>query len=159
MTNFSASFAAQMPRVGDKAPDFSVMASDDTTVHLKDYVGKDTIVLYFYPKDDTPGCTKEACGIRDMFGEFRGLNAIVFGVSFDSVASHKQFIAKYELPFLLLTDTDKKVAKAYGVADDNSPVADRVTFIIDKQAKIAYVNPRVNPATHASELRTVLNEL
>jgi len=151
------SLRADMPKVGDRAPDFSVPASDGTTVHLKDYVGKGNIVLYFYPKDDTPGCTREACGIRDTFGEFKGLNAIVFGVSFDSVESHKKFIGKYKLPFVLLADTDKKIAEAYGVATDRSPVASRVTFVIDKQGKIAYVNPKVNPATNAAELRTVLN--
>ena len=148
--------AAEPPKVGDKAPEFSVAASDGTAVHLKDYVGKGNIVLYFYPKDDTPGCTKEACGIRDTFDEFKGLNATVFGVSFDSVDSHKKFIEKYKLPFVLLADTDKKIATAYGVADDSSKVASRVTFVIDKQGKIAYVNPKVNPATHAAELRTVL---
>ncbi len=148
-----------MPKVGDKAPDFSVAASNGTTVHLKDYVGKGNIVLYFYPKDDTPGCTKEACGIRDTFDEFKGLNATVWGVSFDSVQSHKKFIEKYRLPFVLLADTDKKVAQAYGVADQNSSVASRVTFIIDKQGKIAYVNPKVNPATNSAELRTALNAL
>ena len=91
---------------------FSVAASDGKTVHLKDYMGKGNIILYFYPKDDTPGCTKEACGIRDTFSEFKGLDATVFGVSFDSVESHKAFIAKYKLPFVLLADTDKKVARA-----------------------------------------------
>ena len=150
-------FSAPMPKVGDKAPDFSVAASGGKIVHLKDYIGKGNIVLYFYPKDDTPGCTKEACGIRDTFDEFKGLNAIIFGVSFDSVDSHKAFIAKYKLPFVLLADTDKKVAMAYGVADAGSRVASRVTFIIDKQGKIAYVNPRVDPATNAAELRTALN--
>ena len=159
MLTQSAAFSAAMPKVGDKAPDFTVAASDGKTVHLKDYIGKGNIVLYFYPKDDTPGCTKEACGIRDSFDEFKGLNAIVFGVSFDSVDSHKQFIAKYKLPFVLLADTDKAVAKAYGVADDNSPVASRVTFVIDKEGKIAFVDPKVNPATHSAELRTVLNGL
>ena len=148
-----------MPKVGDSAPDFSVAASNGTTVHLKDYIGKGNIVLYFYPKDDTPGCTKEACGIRDTFDEFKGLKATVFGVSFDSVESHKKFIEKYRLPFVLLADTDKKVAKAYGVATDSSSVASRVTFVIDRQGKVTYINPKVNPATHAAELRTVLNGL
>ena len=153
------SLRADLPKVGDKAPEFSVAASDGTTVHLKDYLGKGNIVLYFYPKDDTPGCTKEACGIRDTFDEFKGLNAIVFGVSFDSIDSHKNFIAKYKLPFVLLADTDKKVAQAYGVAGPNSSVASRVTFIIDKQGKIAFVNPKVNPATNSAEVRTALNSL
>jgi peroxiredoxin Q/BCP len=149
-------FSAEMPKMGDKAPDFSVAASDGTTAHLKDYLGKGPIILYFYPKDDTKGCTTEACGIRDTMDEFKGLDATVLGVSFDSVESHKAFIAKYHLPFLLLADTDKKVAKAYGVADDTSKVASRVTFVIDKNGKIAFVDPKVNPATHAAEMRAVL---
>jgi len=149
-------FAGEMPKVGVKAPDFSAAASDGTTVHLKDVIGKGNIVLYFYPKDDTPGCTKEACGIRDSITELKGLNAIVFGVSFDSVESHKKFIEKYKLPFVLLADTDKKIAIAYGVATVNSAVASRQTFIIDKAGKIAYVNPAVNPTTHAADVRTAL---
>src|SRR5712671_1884344 len=152
-------FGAEMPKVGDKAPDVSAAASDGTTAHLKDYLGKGPIVLYFYPKDDTKGCTAEACGIRDTMDEFKGLNAIILGVSFDSVESHKAFIEKYHLPFVLLADTDKKVAKAYGVADDSSKVASRVTFVIDRNGKIAFVDPKVNPATHAAELRTVLANL
>src|SRR5580704_5359949 len=114
----STGFSADMPKVGDKAPDFSAPASDGTTAHLSDYVGKGPIILYFYPKDDTKGCTAEACGIRDTMEEFKGLDAIVLGVSFDSIESHKAFIAKYKLPFVLLSDTDKKIAKTYGVADD-----------------------------------------
>jgi peroxiredoxin Q/BCP len=152
----SVAFSAEMPIVGDKAPDFSVAASNGKTVQLKDYLGKGAIILYFYPKDDTKGCTAEACGIRDTMDEFKGLDATVLGVSFDSVESHKAFIEKYHLPFLLLADTDKKVAKAYGVADDRSKVASRVTFVIDKNGKIAFVDPKVNPATHAAELRAVL---
>jgi peroxiredoxin Q/BCP len=155
----SAAFSADMPKVGDMAPDFSVAASDGTTAHLKDYVGKGNIILYFYPKDDTKGCTAEACGIRDTMDEFRGLDATVLGVSFDSVESHKAFIAKYKLPFVLLADTDKKVAKAYGVADDSSKVASRATFVINKAGKIAFVDPKVNPVTHAAEIRTVLQQL
>jgi len=155
----SVAFGADMPTVGDKAPDFSVAASNGTTVQLKDFVGKGPIVLYFYPKDDTKGCTTEACGIRDTMDEFKGLDATVLGVSFDSVESHKAFIEKYHLPFLLLADTDKKVAKLYGVADDNSKVASRVTFVIDKSGKIAFVEPKVNPATHAAEIRAALANL
>src|SRR5271155_5867025 len=158
MTQFSA-FAAEMPKVGDTAPDFSVAASDGTTVQLKDYVGKGPIILYFYPKDDTKGCTAEACGIRDTMDEFKGLDAIVLGVSFDSVESHKAFIEKYKLPFVLLADTDKKVAETYGVADDSSKVASRTTFVINKAGKIAFVDPKVNPVTHAAEIRTVLQNL
>jgi len=158
VTQFAA-FAADTPKVGDQAPDFSVAASDGTTFHLKDAIGKSNVILYFYPKDDTPGCTKEACGIRDTFDEFKGLNATVFGISFDSVDSHKDFIAKYKLPFVLLADTDKSVGKLYGVANEGSKFASRVTFVIDKTGKIVYVNPKVNPATHAAELQSVLKKL
>src|SRR5262245_22378678 len=155
----ATSFAGEIPKVGDKAPDFSAAASDGTTVKLADVVGKGNIVLYFYPKDDTPGCTKEACGIRDSITELKGLNAIVFGVSFDSVESHKKFIEKYSLPFVLLADTDKSIAKAYGIATDESKNAPRVTFIIDKAGKIAYVNPKVNAGNNATEVRTALAAL
>jgi peroxiredoxin Q/BCP len=154
-----AAFSADMPKVGDKAPDFSAPASNGTTMQLKDFVGKGPIILYFYPKDDTKGCTAEACGIRDTMDEFKGLDATVLGVSFDSVESHKAFIEKYHLPFLLLADTDKKIAEAYGVANESSKVASRVTFVIDKNGKIAFVDPKVNPATHAAELRAVLANL
>ena len=150
---------ADLPKVGDVAPDFKATASDGSTVALKDYLGTSNVLLYFYPKDDTPGCTKQACGIRDDFPAFKGLKVTVLGVSFDSVDSHKAFIKKYELPFLLLADTDKAIAKAYGVAGANSPVARRITFIIGKSGKIVYVNPNVNPATHSAEVREVLAKL
>jgi peroxiredoxin Q/BCP len=147
---------AAIPKVGDRAPDFTATASDGSTVKLSQHVGKGNIVLYFYPKDDTPGCTKEACGLRDAMTELKDLKAIVFGVSFDSVESHKKFIEKYQLPFLLLADTDKKVGIAYGAATADSPVPSRMTFIIDSAGKIAYVNPQVSPATHSAEIRTAL---
>ena len=151
--------AAEMPKVGEVAPDFSVAASDGTTVHLKDLFGKGPIVLYFYPKDDTPGCTKEACGIRDSFDEFKGLQATVLGVSFDSVESHQKFITKYKLPFVLLADTDKKIAVAYGAVGPGSLFASRTTFVIGKDGKIAHVFPKVNPAEHSAELQKALAEL
>ena len=159
LTLASCAARAEMPKVSDKAPDFQVTASDGSTVKLKDYVGKSNVVLYFYPKDSTPGCTKEACGLRDTIADLKGLNAIVFGVSFDSVASHQKFIAKYQLPFLLLADTDKKIACAYGAASESSVVPSRVTFIIDKTGKIAYVNPKVNATTNVAEVRAALASL
>lgn len=153
------SWGWELLKVGDAAPDFFVAASDGTTVQLKNYLGKGPVVLYFYPKDNTPGCTKEACGIRDDFSEFKGLNATVFGVSFDSAESHQKFITKYKLPFVLLADTDKKVAVAYGAAGSNSLVPSRVTFVIDAQGKIVRVFPKVSPAEHSAELRQALAEL
>src|SRR5690242_20127874 len=101
MALFSKSQAADLV-VGAPAPDFTAPASDGSQVHLKDWLDRAPIVLYFYPKDDTPGCTKEACGLRDNFTAFRNLHATVFGISYDSVESHKKFIEKYHLPFVLL---------------------------------------------------------
>ncbi len=144
-------------KVGDAAPDFTAMSSADTSVHLKDELKNAPIVLYFYPKDDTPGCTKEACGLRDNFAAFRKLNATIFGVSYDSVESHKDFVKKFDLPFLLLSDSDKKIAKAYGA--DGLLFAKRMTFVIDKAGKIAWINPSVSPATHSAELEKVLSHL
>ena len=144
-------------KVGDTAPDFTAGSSAGTQVHLKDVVGKAPIVLYFYPKDDTPGCTKEACDLRDNFTAFRKLNAIVFGISYDSVASHQAFVKKYNLPFELLSDQDKKIAKLYGA--DGMLYASRMTFVIDNTGKIAWVNPAVNPSTHSAELEAVLARL
>ena len=153
------SSGAELLKVGDVAPDFSVSANNGTTVHLKAQLGKGPIVLYFYPKDSTPGCTKEACGIRDDFAEFKGLNATVFGVSFDSVESHQKFIAKYQLPFVLLADTDKKISIAYGAAGPYSWWASRITYIINAQGIIARVFPKVSPAKHSAELHQALTEL
>jgi peroxiredoxin Q/BCP len=144
-------------QVGDPAPDFTAVSSAGSPVHLKDEIGKAPIVLYFYPKDDTPGCTKEACSIRDNFTAFRKLNATVFGVSYDSVESHKKFIEKYHLPFLLLSDSDRKIAKLYGA--DGLLFAKRMTFVVDKAGKIAWINPKVDPATHSAELENVLARL
>jgi peroxiredoxin Q/BCP len=152
-----ASTAHAALKVGDKAPDFTAMSSAGTPVQLSKEIGKAPIVLYFYPKDDTPGCTKEACGIRNSFAAFRHLNATVYGVSYDSVESHQKFIEKYKLPFLLLADTDKAIAKAYGA--DGMLFAKRMTFVIDKAGKIAWINPSVNPSTHSAELEKVLQEL
>ena len=144
-------------KVGDPAPDFTALSSADAPVHLKDEIGKAPIVLYFYPKDDTPGCTAEACGLRDNFTAFRKLNAIVYGVSYDSVESHQKFIEKYKLPFRLISDKDKGIAKAYGA--DGLLYAKRMTFVIDKTGKIAWINPAVDPTTHSAELEKVLQRL
>ncbi len=141
-------------KVGDVAPVFTAASSDGTQVDLNSLIGKGPIVLYFYPKDDTPGCTKEACGLRDDFAAFRKLTATVFGISYDSVESHKKFIEKYHLPFALLSDGDHAIAKAYGAYGMLFPK--RMTFVIDKSGKIAYINPKVSPATHSAELQKVL---
>lgn len=144
-------------KAGDKVPDFSAPLSDGTTFHLKDWLPKAPIVLYFYPKDDTPGCTTEACGLRDDIGAFRGLNATVVGASYDSIESHKKFIAKYNLPFPLISDHDKSVSKVFGVSGMLFP--DRSTFVIGPDGTILYANPSVSPKTHSQEIRDVLAKI
>ena len=144
-------------KVGDPAPNFTAPASDGSTFDLKAHIGPRPIVLYFYPKDDTPGCTKEACGIRDHFAAFRKLDADVYGVSYDSIESHKKFIAKYNLPFVLISDKDHAIAKLYGA--DTFLFAKRMTFVVDKAGKIAWINPKVDPSKHSEELEKVLVSL
>jgi peroxiredoxin Q/BCP len=144
-------------KAGDAAPQVSAPLSDGTTFDMTEWLKKAPLVIYFYPKDDTPGCTTEACGLRDDIGAFRNLAATVVGVSYDTIESHKKFIDKYKLPFPLIADTDKTVAKAFGVARPLAPL--RATFIIGKDGKIAYANPSVNPKTHSREVREALERL
>ncbi|HEX9295895.1 MAG TPA: peroxiredoxin [Polyangiaceae bacterium] len=153
----TASAPAELLPVGSTAPAIEVTAHDGMHVSLAALKGK-PVVLYFYPKDDTPGCTKEACEIRDAWQKIQETGAVVLGVSTDDNTSHVAFAQKYQLPFMLLPDTDEKIAKAYGV-----PIrmghAKRVTFIIDRQGKIAKVFPDVNPAGHAGEIIAALTAL
>jgi peroxiredoxin Q/BCP len=144
-------------KVGSPAPDFTAPASDGSKVHLTEWLDRAPIVLYFYPKDDTPGCTKEACGIRDNFAAFSNLKVTVFGISYDSVKSHQKFIEKYRLPFLLLSDLDHNIAKAYGAG--GIFVASRQTFVIDRRGVIIYVNRSVNPSSHSVELQNFISQL
>ena len=143
--------------IGDRAPDFKTKDQDGETVSLKDFRGK-KVVLYFYPKDDTPGCTKEACSFRDGFGVFRRRKIEVLGVSVDDEKSHKKFAEKYSLPFRLLADPDKKIVKDYGVWGEKSMYGRkymgtlRVTYVIDEKGKIAAVWPKVKPDGHAEEI-------
>lgn len=131
------------------APAFSLRAQDGQTYSLEQFRGKHTL-LYFYPKDDTPGCTKEACSIRDQFSEFGILGIVVLGVSADSVESHKAFVEKYHLPFLLLADETKETIKAYEA--DGLLFTKRVSYLIDPQGMIAKVYPDVDPASHAAQI-------
>jgi len=144
-------------KAGDKAPDVAAPLSDGTTFDLPAWLDRAPLVLYFYPKDDTPGCTAQACGLRDDFAAFRKLKATVVGVSYDSVASHKSFIAKHNLPFPLVSDGDHAVAQAFGVA--NATHASRATFIIAKDGRIVYANPAVDPRRHSQEVRDALRRL
>ena len=135
---------------GQAAPDFSLPSDDGRTVNLADYKGKQTVVLYFYPRDETPGCTKEACSFRDSLADFKKANIEVLGVSVDSVESHQEFRRKQNLNFTLLSDKDKKVSKAYGVLN-LLRFSRRVTFIIDREGVIRKIYPDVSPAEHAKE--------
>ena len=142
---------------GDKAPNFKTTDQDGQPVSLKDFAGK-KVVLYFYPKDDTPGCTKEACAFRDGFAEFRRRKVEILGVSVDNEKSHKKFVEKYDLPFRLLADTEKKIVNDYGVWGQKALYGlkfmgiNRVTYLIDEKGKIAAVWPKVKPAEHAKEI-------
>jgi len=144
---------------GETAPSFEASTADGSKLSLKDFIGKKNVVLYFYPKDDTPGCTKEACNFRDSIKSLRELGAEIIGVSLDSVDSHKKFRDKYHLPFPLLSDKDKGIANAYGVLKEGGASASRVTFIIDKEGKIAKIFPKVDVNMHASEIATALKGL
>ena len=135
--------------VGTTAPAFTVKDTKGNTVSLSDYQGK-TVVLYFYPKDDTPGCTKQACSFRDAYAEYQGKDIAIFGVSLDDEASHQAFTEKYGLPFPLLADTDGAMMKAYDV--DGGGYAKRVTYVIDGSGKIVTVDAAVNTSTHAQDI-------
>jgi thioredoxin-dependent peroxiredoxin len=143
--------------VGTPAPEFTTTDQDGKKRSLSDFKGK-KVILYFYPKDNTPGCTKEACAFRDHFAEFRQLGVEILGVSVDHEKSHKSFVQKYDLPFTLLTDTEKRLVEAYGVWGEKNLYGkkylgtNRVTYLIDEAGKIAAVFPKVRPDKHAEEI-------
>ncbi len=145
--------------IGDPAPDFSLVDEKGMPVSLKDFIGKKIVVLYFYPKDFTPGCTTEACSFRDDYKLYEDKGAVVIGVSLDSVESHSKFSEKYELPFPILSDKSKEIAKAYGVLGIGGLAAKRVTFMIDKNGKIARIFPKVDVKQHSEEVLKALEEL
>jgi thioredoxin-dependent peroxiredoxin len=146
---------------GDIAPEFSAATNGGSKVSLADLRGKN-VVLYFYPKDDTPGCTKEACAFRNYFGEFKKAGAVVLGVSTDPVKSHDKFAAKFKLPFALLADEDKKIVQAYGVWGEKTFMGrkylgtHRVTFLIGPDGRIKNIWPKVKPDEHAEEVLAAL---
>jgi peroxiredoxin Q/BCP len=150
-----ASFAA-MPKAGDTAPLFAGHDQDDKTVKLSHYLGKKVVLLYFYPKDDTPGCTKEACGFRDSLADLAKDNIAVIGVSFDSADSHQQFIAKYKLNFRLLADGDGKIADAYGARAAGRNIDRRVSFLIGLDGKIIKVVDAANPDVQLREMKAAV---
>lgn len=139
--------------VGTDAPAFTTKDTNGNTVSLSDFAGK-TVVLYFYPKDDTPGCTKQACSFRDAKDKYVSKGIVVLGVSADDEVAHQAFTSKYSLNFPLLADTDKSIIKAYDV--DGGGYAKRVTYIIDADGKITHVDTNVNTPTHADDVLTTL---
>ena len=142
---------AAMPQQGQQLPDVEFITEARKRLSARDLGGQKT-VLYFYPKDDTPGCTKEACAFRDRMGDYGEAGIKVYGVSLDSPESHREFREKYNLNFPLLTDEDGRAAEALGVLRDNGQVANRVTFLLAPDGNIAKVYPEVSPETHADEI-------
>lgn len=146
---------------GDPAPNFTAITNDGRQLSLSEFHGK-PVVLYFYPRDDTPGCTKEACAFRDEFAAFKNKGAVVLGISTDSPKSHARFVEKYKLPFTLLADEDKKIVEAYGVWGQKSFLGRkymgtyRVTFLIGVDGRIKKVWPTVKPALHPEEVLAAL---
>ena len=146
---------------GDTAPAFTAVANGGGKISLSDYKGQN-VILYFYPRDDTPGCTKEACGFRDHFANFKNRGAVVLGVSTDSALSHDKFVEKFKLPFPLLADEDKKIVQAYGVWGEKSFLGrkftgtKRVTFLIGGDGRIRKIWPKVKPGEHAEEILAAL---
>jgi len=153
---FNFSIFADMPKVGDTAPLFEGTDQDGKTVKLADFAGKKIVLLYFYPKDFTSGCTKEACGLRDRMGELQTNNVEVFGVSFDSAGSHKKFIAQYNLNFTLLADPDGKIVDLYDVKMPMMKMAKRVSFLIGTDGKIVHVTDAMSPQTHFDEMQAAI---
>ncbi|MFH7245665.1 MAG: peroxiredoxin [Spirulina sp.] len=147
-------------QVGDLAPDFTLPNQAGTPVTLSDFRGKKAVVLYFYPKDDTPGCTIESCTFRDSYTDFAATGAEVIGISSDSPTSHQQFAAKHNLPFTLVSDEGSKVRNAYGVPSTLGLLPGRVTYIIDLEGKVRHIfNSQFNPKAHVSEAMKVIKTL
>jgi peroxiredoxin Q/BCP len=151
--------------VGRQAPEFALPSQTGETVRLADFRGKKNVVLYFYPKDDTPGCTREACDFRDALPGLGRKDVVVLGVSKDGVASHEKFASKYELPFPLLSDAQGDVAERYGVWKEKSLYGrtalgiERTTFLIDKHGVLRKVFPKVRVEGHVDEIAAALDEL
>jgi thioredoxin-dependent peroxiredoxin len=156
--------ASLLPVIGKPAPDFTLPSSSGETVTLKSFKNKKSVVLYFYPKDDTPGCTKEACGFRDLTAEFEKAGAVILGVSNDPVESHVKFREKFKLPFELLADEDASVSKAYGVYKQKNLYGkkymgiERTTFIVDRTGRIAQIYPKVKVEGHVADVLAFLGE-
>jgi peroxiredoxin Q/BCP len=156
--------ASLLPVIGKPAPDFTLPSTTGEPVTLRQFKGKKTVILYFYPKDETPGCTREACDFRDHTAEFEKLNTVVLGVSTDGLESHKQFLEKHKLPFPLLSDEDAAVSRKYGVYKQRNLYGkkymgiERTTFVIDRTGRIAQIYPKVKVDGHIEALLEFVGE-
>lgn len=147
------------PKVGDTAPKFQGTDADGKTIKLDDYLGKKSVLLYFYPKDNTPGCTTEACGLRDRMGDLKKDGVEVIGVSVDNAESHKKFIADHSLNFTLIADTDGKLTDLYNARMTGKPISRRVSFLIGKDGKITHVTDNSSAAVHLAEMKDAVAQL
>jgi len=146
-------------KVGDTLPNFKAKDTNGTIFESQNYIGKQPLIIYFYPKDDTPGCTTQACGFRDNYQKFRDLEAEVIGISADSVQSHIKFKTKFNLPFILLSDTDKKLRKLFGVENDFLFIPGRQTFVIDNNGVILFIFNSMQGKIHVDKALKILKEL
>jgi peroxiredoxin Q/BCP len=145
-------------KVGEAAPDFELPSQTGQSVRLSQYRGRQNVVLYFYPKDNTYGCIAESCGFRDMYAVFKDKGAEVIGVSSDGPASHREFAAKYKLPFVLLSDEKNEVRTLYGVPSTMGMIPGRVTYVVDKNGIVQHVfNSQFNPKSHVDQALSILS--
>lgn len=158
-TTALTSFAAAPPKVGDQAPLVEARDQDGNTWKLADQLNKQVVLLYFYPKDDTPGCTKEACGLRDRMGDLEKNGVAVVGVSRDDAESHRQFRTKYNLNFPLLVDVDGQLTEAFAVAMEGRPMSRRVSFLIGKDGRIIHVTDDRDAQVHLDEMGAAIAKL
>ena len=153
-----------MLQIGQPAPLFTLSDKDGNLVSLQDFLGK-KVVVYFYPRDNTPGCTRQACAFATQYDEFQKQNVVVIGISKDSVSSHQKFAQKYELPFILLSDPDLQAIQPYGVWQEKKMCGKvgmgvvRTTFVLDEQGRVLHIIPKVKPDTNAQEILELLNQL
>ncbi|KAB2669699.1 MAG: peroxiredoxin [Verrucomicrobia bacterium] len=154
-----SAFAAGTPKVGDPAPAVEAKDQDGKTFTLAEHAGKHAVLLYFYPKDETPGCTKQACGLRDRMGELEKDGVVVVGVSRDDAASHAKFRAKHNLNFPLLVDADGKLTETFGTPMEGRPLSRRVSFLIGTDGKIAAVTDNRDAQVHLDEMKAAIAKL
>lgn len=146
-------------KIGDKIPNFTAKDTNGNLFDSQDYIGKQPLVIYFYPKDDTPGCTAQACSFRDNYQEFKDLGAEVIGISSDTVTSHLKFKSKFNLPFILLSDNDKKLRKLFGVQNNLFIIPGRETFVMDKNGIILMIFNSMSAEIHIEKALKTLKEL